>query len=330
VRRILLSTINYDHIQKGIIDAFRKVFGAENVEHFDFLEEERRRVTHQDINHHFLLAAKNFKPDWIFTQFQESNVITGATMAQVRRALPKCVLTTWMGDCRKTVSPYLASVIREVHLTLISSVGQTGMFMEAGAKEVRYLQIGLDWDEDVLGLPAWTPPFRIPNVVFCGGFYGDLYPGTKDRVNGIQALRNAGIDIGIVGNGWPKGYPVIGLCGVKQQHHVWKHAKVCLNINNFNDIQNYYSDRQLIAMASGRPLVCRYIPGLENEFENGKHCLWYYDEAELVGHVRKLLSDPDLSARIGAAGRAEVMKSHSWEARVHDVLSDVERLAATL
>jgi len=103
-----------------------------------------------------------------------------------------------------------------------------------------------------------------------------------------------------------------------------------LNVNHFNDIQNYYSDRQLIAMASGKPLVCKYIPGLENEFENGKHCLWYYDEPELVKHVKSLLANPSLAARIGAAGKEEVLKNHTWEARVRDVLPDIERIRKSL
>lgn len=330
--KVFLSTINWDHLQQGIIDAFQKVFGKENVRHFDFFQEQRNGKSLPEVNNAFVAAAKAWKPDFIFTQFQESNIVQASAIARVKHILPKCVTTTWMGDCRTTVSPYLASICKEVHLTLISSVGQIGLFMEAGAKEVRYLQIGLDWEEDVMGNPPWVPPFRVPDVVFCGANYQNLYPGTVERERGVMALKNSGIDIGIVGNGWPPGhgYPVVGTCGVKQQYHIWKRCKVALNINNFNGIQNYYSDRQIIAMASGKPLVCKYIPGLENEFENGRHCLWYYDEAELVRHVKTLLADPALSAKIGAAGREEVLKNHTWEARVKDVLPDIERIRGTL
>lgn len=330
VGRVFLSTINFDHLQAGILHDFAKFFGTANIQHFDYLQEQRNGKSISEVNERFIMAARNWNPEWIFLQVQETNVLHAGSLARLKKILPKCVISHWMGDCRKTVSPYLASICREAHLSLISSVGQTGLFMEAGAKEVRYLQIGLDWEEDVLGIPPWTPPFRIPDVVFCGGYYGDLYPGTVEREHGVMALKNAGIDIGIIGNGWPGGYPVIGTCGVKQQHHVWKRCKVALNINNFNDIQSYYSDRQIISMASGKPLVCKYIPGLENEFEHGKHCLWYYDEAELVRHVRTLLADPGLCQRIGQAGREEVLKNHTWTARIKDVISDVERIKAKL
>lgn len=315
-----------------MIDAFSKVFGRQTVQHFDYLQEQRNGKSLQEVNERFLTAARAWSPDWVFLQVQETNVIQASTLARLKKILPKTPISHWMGDCRQTVSPYLASICREAHLSLISSVGQTGMFMEAGAKEVRYLQIGLDWEEDVMGNPPWDPPFRVPEVVFCGTHYASLYPGTVERERGVMALKNAGVDIGIVGNGWPPGhgYPVVGTCGVKQQHHIWKRCKVAVGINNFNDITNYYSDRQIISMASGKPLVCKYIPGLENEFEHGKHCLWYYDEAELVKHVKSLLADPALAHRIGMAGREEVLKNHTWEARVRDVLPDIERIRKSL
>jgi hypothetical protein len=324
--RVFLSTIHWDHFQRGQVDAFARIFGGPNIQHYDYLQEQRDGWSVQDINDRFVKAAVDFRPDFVWTHLQETNVIQASALQRVKQALPNCVITSWMGDCRTSVSPYLASICRAVDLMLISSVGQIPMFIMAGAKEVRYLQIGLDWEEDVMGNPPWTPPFRVPAVVFCGAYYGNLYPGTVDRVNGVLALRNAGIDIGIVGNGWPEGFPVVGTCGVKQQHHIWKRCKVAVGINHFRDIQNYFSDRQIISMASGTPLVCQYIPGLESEFENGKHCLWYHDEAELVRHVRNLLADPGLAQRIGQAGREEVIKNHTWEARIKDLLPDIERL----
>jgi Glycosyl transferases group 1 len=326
VTRVFLSTINYDHPQKGQIDAFAKLFGGANVQHFDYLQEQRDGRGIPDINARFIRAAWEFRPDWIWLHLQETGIIQWSTLAEVKKLMPKVPIVQWMGDCRRAVSPYLASICNVADLTCISSVGQMQLFMQAGAREVRYLQIGLDWDEDVLGQPPWTPPFQVPQVAFCGGYYGDLYPGTVDRVRGVQALRSANLDVGIVGGGWPAGFPVVGTCTVKQQHHVWKRAKVAVNINHFNDIQNYYSDRQIIAMASGTPLVCRYVPGLESEFTHGTHCLWYNDDAELVAHVRTLLGNPALAQKIGQAGREEVLRNHTWESRIRDLMPDVERL----
>jgi hypothetical protein len=212
-------------------------------------------------------------------------------------------------------------------VTFNSSVGQATLFRQAGASEVQYCQIGVDWEEDVLGLPKWTPPFRVPEVVLCGNYYGKTFPGTGDREDAVRRLEREGIDVGIVGTGWPKGFPVVGQCGVKQQHHVWKRAKVGLNINHFNAIELYYSDRQLISMASGTPVVCRHVPGLEREFVHGTHCLWYEDPADVVPHVQSLLGSEERRRWLGARGREVVLRGHTWWSRILGVLPTIERFS---
>lgn len=328
IRRVLLSNINADHQQLGQLRAFENIFGAENIVEYDYLELQRQGRSKSEINKGFIEVAREFSPDWIWLQVQECDVLQAATIMTVRNALPGCIVTHWMGDCREQVSPYLAAICRATHISLISNVGQIPMYLRAGGNDVRYLQIGLDWDEDVLGRPGWKPPFRVPEVVFCGN-YNKSFPGTQDRLAGIRTLRDAGIYIGVVSSsGWPADIPVVGSCHVKQQHHIWKRAKICLNINHFNDIELYYSDRQIISMASGTPLVCIYVPGLEREFTNGQHCVWYKSLPELLASIRMLQSDPKLRAEIGHKGRALAMARHSWDYRIKDLLAALEGVTA--
>ncbi len=309
--RVLLATINADHPQLGMKKAFESLFGAPNVREFDYLKMQREGGSTSQINRIFLENVDAWKPEWIFLQVQETNVLTAETLVQARRAAPGVVITHWTGDCRKQVSPYLAEICRATDVTFVSSTGHLPMFVQAGAKDAQYLQIGVDWEEDVLGEPDWTPTFKVPDVVFCANFYGANFPGSQDRLAAVEALLGAGINIGVVGNGWPQGMPVIGTCHVKKQHHVWKRAKVALNINNFNDVERYYSDRQLIAMASGTVVVCRYIPKLEYEFLPDE-CVWYTETAQLVSQVQKLLSDDELRRAIGSRGRMAVLERHTW------------------
>ncbi len=324
-----MATINADHPQRGMEHAFRSGFGDENIGIYDYLAKVRSGMPHPAVSAEFAQAAIGFRPDWVWLQLQEGNVIQADAIESIKRALPKCVVSHWTGDLRSSVSDYLASICRATHLTLISSVGQIPAFRAAGAREVRYCQIGLDWEEDVLGIPDWTPPFRIPDVVFCGNYYGH-FPGAPEREGAVRALQGAGIDVGVFGVGWSPDIRVVGTCHVKQQHHVWKRAKICLNVNNFNSVERYYSDRQLIAMASGIPLVCKYVPGLEHEFTQGEHCLWYNTPDELVAHVRRLLGDPALRAKIGAAGRDKVTQGHTWADRIEEVLPTILEIANRL
>jgi hypothetical protein len=331
IRRVFMATINYDHPQTGMEQAFRQIFGRANVETFDYLELQRKGHRPAEIAAMFVGATLAFKPDWVWLQLQDTNIIKGVDIMDVRNALPNCVVTHWTGDCRPKVSDYLSSICKATHMSLISSVGQGPLFSDAGAEVVRYVQIGLDWDEDVLGLPEWTPPFRVPDVVFIGNYYAQAFPeGTKERQEAIDALLKDGIDVGIVGTGWPAGYPMIGTCTVKQQHHVWKRAKVAISCNHFNNVDRYYSDRQLIAMASGTPVVCRQVPGLQEEFIDFEDCIFYDRPDNLLWSVKSLLQDPEMRQRIGRNGRQLVMRKHSWFSRVLDLLPKMEHFQERL
>lgn len=329
IRSVLLAPLNYDHPQTGQVQAFEGVFGPKRVVTYDYLQAQRRGGNDSKVNFGFYEAAVKHKPDWIWMQLQDTKVLHASTLKRIRKALPEVVITHWTGDARPSISPYLASIGAETDLTLISSIGQIPAYRAAGAKDVRYCQIGLDFAEDVLGEPAWEPPFRVPDVVFCGGYYGATFAeGTADRARAVKALKAAGIDVGVVGTGWPADFPVVGQCTVKQQHHVWRRAKVALSVNHFNSIERYYSDRQLIAMASGVPVVCRHVPGLEREFIDGTHCVFFHNEVALVEDVQRLLADEPMRRRIGAAGRAKVIREHTWHQRVLDLLPEIEALQA--
>jgi hypothetical protein len=325
---VLLSTLNYDHPQKGMSQAFSSLFPE--VREYDYLKLQREGRSQAEISQGLLAVVREFQPDWIWLQLQDSKTIGPESLVRIREEVPRTVISHWMGDCQPSPSPYMASICRVTHLTLLSNVGQLPLYRAAGAKKAHYCQIGVDWDEDVLGIPEWTPPFRIPEIVLCGNFYGNRFPGTADRVDAIQALMAEKLDVGIVGWGWPPEFPVVGGCTVKKQHHVWRRAKVALNVNHFNDIELYYSDRQLIAMASGTPLVCAYVPGLEREFREGMDCLWYREPDELVAKVKDLLGSEEMRIRIGREGRSTILRRHTWWHRILEILPVVEEIRSGL
>lgn len=335
IRTVLMATINSDHPQTGMQHAFAGIFGAHRVEDFDYLARQRAGADVARCNVEFYEHARALRPDWIWLQLQDTNVLTPETLRRVREALPHTVITHWTGDCRPEVSPYLGAIGQAAHVTFVSSVGQLPLFRAAGAERAHYLQIGVDWHEDVQGDPDWTPPFRVPDVVFCGNYYGARFPGTIERAGTIQALVDARIDVGIVGGGWPEGFPVIGQCHVKQQAHVYRRAKVAVNVNHFNAIERYYSDRQLIAMANAAT-VCWGVPGLEAEFRDDTseprdgrfigECRMFRTPAQAVEIVQVLLADPEYRSVLRTRGRAAVLRGHTWFHRVLDALAVVEGL----
>jgi hypothetical protein len=324
IRRVMIVPLSP---QCGYPLAFRGIWGAENVGEFDYLDLNRQSFPLHEINRLFIEKAKAFAPDWIFTQLQETNIIKPATITEIRSFLPKTVISTWTGDIRAQVPPYLASVCPAVHVVFISSLGHIPIYKAAGAAVCEYLQIGLDWNEDVLFKPDWSPPFRVPDVVFIGNNYGAAFPeGTAERENAAWALRSAGVDVGIVGGGWPTRFSPVGSCHIKHSPQVYRRAKVALSVNHFNHVEGYWSDRHLMAMASGTPLVSKYIPGLEKEFENGKDLFWFNTHQEMVDQVKMLLAHEDLRRKVGRAGREKMLQGHTWYHRILGALPTIERV----
>lgn len=322
IRRVLVAPLNASHRQRGQVEAFEQIFGPENVCEFDWMAVAARG---EDAGAKLVDAAQRFRPDWVWIQAQGAEALAPWRVRQIREWLPRCVVTHWMGDCRRMVSDQLAAMCQATHGTLISNKGQYGMFLRAGARRVAYCQIGLD-PEDMPG-SGEPPAFDVPSVVFIGNHYGHVdqfTEGTNLRLRAIRSLRDHGIPIGVVGSGWPSDIPVIGTCHVKQQCEVYARAKVALSINHFNNIANYYSDRHLIAMASGAAVAAVHVPGLEDEFTNGEHCVMWHDVRDLVAAVRELLHLDDYRRKIAAAGRAHVWAHHTWDVRIRDLLPKIE------
>jgi hypothetical protein len=322
ITRVLVAPLNYSHRQRGQIEAFRDVFGRENVREFDFMAIHRQG---DNPNTRIIATALEFKPDWIWLQVQGSEVLHGTTIERLRRSLPRCLITHWMGDLRLEVNPGLADTCRTTHVTMLSNAdeSQHAMYRAAGARRVEYVQIGLD-PEDILTTPGneWDPPFAVPDVVFCGGHYGHVQAfaeGTQRRLHAIRALLMKSIDVGVVGSGWPSDIPVVGTCHVKQQVHVYKRAKVALSINHFNGLERYYSDRHLIALASGTPVVAHYVPGLDKEFVNGGDCHFWFEIPDLIQFVQKCLADRDGAIAMGRRGQQTVLAHHTWKQRIEDL-----------
>lgn len=313
--------------QPGQIHALESV--SSDVCVFDFVKhahEIQQNGNRTDVDHLLLHKVKIFKPDWIWAQLHDSKILSPHTFFQIKKMLPDCVIVTWNGDCREELAEQSRQFCRVVDVVLASAAGNLKWYVGAGAKHVGYLQIGLDWKEDIDHEPAWEPPFRVPEVVFCGRYY-QHFPGVTMRAQVVGALLRAGIDAGVVGDGWKNvGIKPLGNCTTKQQAQVYKRAKVVLSINNFNEVDRYYSDRQLIGMASGKPVVCYAIPGIELEFTDGVHCLFFKTVDEAVRKVQLLLRNPGYAERVGAAGRRVVMQEHSWLRRMLDVVGHVDYL----
>jgi len=327
IERIFTSVLMGDEPKIGVIQAFQGIFGIQNVRIYDFMKDFRNGVPKEDVNEEFYREVLKVQPDWIWLQVHDTDVLQVETFERIKGEFPHLVISHWMGDMRRSISAYLSSICQTAHLTLISNVGQAEDFKKAGARRVEYCPVALDWDYDVQGQAPWDKECPRADVIFCGNQYVGSFPGARERAEAILALVNAGIDIKVVGSGWESWVPVIYSTKRCQQYHIYREGKIALSINNFNDIERYYSNRMFVALASGKPVVAQYVPGMEKDFTLDENCLWYKKPAELVQAVKRLLDDEALRKRIGANGRALAIQRHTWFNRIFGLLPIIEEIS---
>jgi len=273
------------------------------------------------LNRLFLNLAETVKPDWIHMQLQYRDFVDPLTLDRIKHILPHTVITNWSGDIRQAPMPCFVKTSQHIDLTLMSNEGQLAEHLKCGAKNVEYWQIGID--------PKIFHPLDINtrnrlkteynhNVVFCGGNYGK-FPGSKERFDVISGLKKVfGDNFGLYGEFWPQGWHK-GILPFCDQNLAYNASKIVINVNNFNYTKMYFSDRQLVGMASGAMMICHYIPGLEIYFQNGIDLAWFHSTDECVDLVRHYLEKLEELEAIGARGSKKVLTEHSYHMRVKEL-----------
>ena len=88
-------------------------------------------------------------------------------------------------------------------------------------------------------------------------------------------------------------------------------AKIILGSNHW-DLYRYYTRRTVYALASGRMYLVRYIPGMEKDFLNHTHLVWFKEIEEGIDAIRYYLNHGDQAEQIGQAGREKALEMFSW------------------
>jgi glycosyltransferase involved in cell wall biosynthesis len=78
-------------------------------------------------------------------------------------------------------------------------------------------------------------------------------------------------------------------------------------------------------MASGTPIVASHLAQLSEILTDEETALLVApdDHVALAGALERLMVDSELGRRLAAAAQQEVRASHSWDARLAAILSDV-------
>jgi len=266
------------------------------------------------------------------------------TLVECRKASPKTVFLYGNGNQQgfpdHNIKSYMAAGIDGV-LSNTRDAREARMYRQHGVKFFDTLHtFGFNPDEH--GRDAF-PETKAKWDCFFGGsqtanlktgkavrFYprnpmlGGKYANSKARLDFIQEVDRR-FKLVVYGKGkWPV-----------KNHRPYAHgraypkalrsAKILLNMYHW-DLHRYYTKRTVFSGASGRLLICKYIPGMERDFTNGRNIVWFKTPSEGLKKIEYYLKHEWEREWVANMQRSHFVKNHSWEARLREFEKIVERV----
>lgn len=148
-------------------------------------------------------------------------------------------------------------------------------------------------------------------VSFVGSAYGN-------RPQWIARLRERGIEVSCFGHGWEH-----GAVSTEEMQRILRESVIVLNFGD-SGLQmkglSLYRDRQIKARVFEVPgrggfLVTEAAAGLDQYFVPNEEIVIFHGMDELVGKIRRYLSDHEARDRIAAKGHQRVVREHTYDAR---------------
>jgi Glycosyl transferases group 1 len=103
-------------------------------------------------------------------------------------------------------------------------------------------------------------------------------------------------------------------------------SKIVVGDNFVNDVPGYWSDRVYLTLACGGFFLTAYVPGLENEFENGRHLVWWNDWEDLHKQIEYYLPREAERRAIALEGHRLVHREHTYDRRIQRMTEELAKL----
>jgi hypothetical protein len=155
------------------------------------------------------------------------------------------------------------------------------------------------------------------DVSFIGQCYGN-------RPEVIAKLQAAGVNVVAFGPGWPNG-PL----PTEEMVRTWSRSRINLGFGGVLGHNNTFclKARDFEVPLSGRLYLTEHHAELSPFYEIGREIVTYTGFDDLLAKVRLLLAHPEEADAIGQAGRARILREHTWEMRFARVFELVGALA---
>ena len=324
--------------QLGSQSAFRNAFyylkETNEITEFNiypFLIRARDLSSWETMQKELIDVVQSYQPDFIFWEIHGAGYINKKTIEKIYSINKEVYICQWNGDIRSKPIPEMVELGKMIDLTYISASEQIEEYRSKGVNNVRFFPHFIDgWDTNEIDKPlpqtrdfyasmiaSVVPPWRL--------LKRKLMPGQWERINlAIRLKRKFGKKFGLFGPNWH--YYVKsseGRLPFNEQFNVIRNSYCIVGTNNFNNYLHYMSDRPFIAMATGVPHINREVPGIEDFFKNGEHCLFFSKPKQAVNITKKVIENPEYYEKnVGRKGRELVFEKHTVLRRVELMLND--------
>lgn len=103
-------------------------------------------------------------------------------------------------------------------------------------------------------------------------------------------------------------------------------SKIVIGDNFVNDVAGYWSDRVYLTLGCGGFFLTSYVPGLELEFENHRHLVWYHDFDEMCRLIDYYLPRESERRAIALEGYRLVHREHTYDRRIQKMTEELSKL----
>lgn len=194
--------------------------------------------------------------------------------------------------------PWYVEVGKFVDLTCFTNETDVDALRKYGVN-TEFWNIGYD---PMIFTPNGKVQPGTPEIVFMGNNYG-CFPLSKERLDMAYGLRKRyGKRFGLYGFGWPEELKAINIFDDQpQQATVYRSCRIAINQNHF-DHKRFSSDRIFRLMGAGAFCACRYFPGIEKDYTEGRDLISWKTFDELYKYVDYYLDHEPQRAAIARLG----------------------------
>lgn len=258
-------------------------------------------------------AARKHPPDiWLFNR---PGSIPRWAVFEVRRISPKCKFALWEWDHLGATPVWLFQFGRLAEAVFTKEVSYFDIYRREGMNPIWMDQAVPEW------FPFGNATYYMKDMESDIAFLGSPL---ADRIEVIQRLR---LEFRVqIYTRNPEDWLRQGINCLKSPvfddkiAHVAASAKVVLGLDATHEVYKCWSNRVYMTLGTGGFYLTRYVPGMEEVFENYRHLVWFRSPGEMMELLRHYLNADEEREKIRRAGYEYVHSRHTYRHRCQEFL----------